>query len=132
MSKKNLIITVILVVVVIWGLSRWLGSSNNTSTNNNAATAATPILYWGQGCPHCVIVEEFITQNKVEDKFKFVRKEVFNNQENAKEMLTHQAFCDTQGGGMGVPLMWDEKNDPKCMIGDVEVVNYFKKKINAQ
>jgi len=29
------------------------------------------ILFYGEGCPHCKVVDDFITENKIEDKVKF-------------------------------------------------------------
>ncbi|MFA6428480.1 MAG: hypothetical protein WCW02_02945 [Candidatus Buchananbacteria bacterium] len=128
MKKNQLIITVVVLLVVALGVSYWLSRPQVEVK----VVSEGPILYWGSGCPHCITVEEFINQNKIADKFKFERKEVFNNQANAQEMLTHAADCDTQGGGMGVPLLWDEKNSPKCLIGAEPIINYFKAKTNAQ
>lgn len=92
-------------------------------------TASAPelILFYGDTCSHCLKVDEFIKENKVEEKIKINRKEVFNNQANANLMGAKAQECklDTSQG-MGVPFLWDGE---KCYIGDEDVIKFFSEKI---
>jgi len=85
---------------------------------------AKAILFYGDGCPHCKIVDDYIEANGVEEHFQFRRMEVFNNRGNAALMNKYAKDCglDTSQG-MGVPFFFD--GDKTCLIGDQDIINYF-------
>jgi len=85
------------------------------------------VLFVGDGCPHCKIVEDFISTNKVDQKVQFTTKEVWHNQDNALLMtkVWNQCGLNTQDG-MGVPLYWDGTH---CYSGQEEIMTYFKTKL---
>jgi glutaredoxin len=86
------------------------------------------ILYWGQGCPHCEKVKDYISQNKLDSKFKISQKEVYYNKENQKSLEATAKLCpeiDTSKG-IGVPLAYDVKNR-LCLFGDEPIIEWLKK-----
>jgi hypothetical protein len=85
------------------------------------------ILFFGDGCPHCKVVEDFIFTNDVRNKIKFDTKEIWSNQSNARLMtqIWKQCGLNTQEG-MGVPFYWDGAS---CYRGQDEIINLFKTKI---
>lgn len=88
----------------------------------------TPIVfYFGETCPHCKLVEEFIEKNDVKSKVKFSEKEVYHNKDNANEAVAKAALCGIDKKDLGVPFLWDGE---KCYIGDEKIINFFKEKIN--
>lgn len=87
------------------------------------------ILFYGDGCPHCKIVDDFISQNKIEDKVKFTRLEVFNNKDNAEILLQKASICKIDQNNIGVPFLWDGKN---CLVGDEDVISFFKKEADIK
>jgi len=44
------------------------------------------ILFYGNGCPHCAKVEQYIKSNKLEDKFDIKLKEIYFNKNNLLEL----------------------------------------------
>jgi hypothetical protein len=50
------------------------------------AYAQDYILFYGNGCPHCKKVEDFMKANKVTQRLDIVQKEVFFNKTNLKEL----------------------------------------------
>lgn len=86
------------------------------------------VLFIGEGCPHCKIVEDFVIANGVDKKVQFTTKEVWHNQDNALLMtkIWKQCGLSTKDGGMGVPLYWDGSS---CYSGQEEIISYFKTKI---
>lgn len=84
------------------------------------------ILFVGDTCPHCKIVEQFLIDNKADQKLKYEIKEVFNNKENSQELSEYAKRCSiTQE--LGVPFLVAEG---KCFMGQDEVMKYFEKKLN--
>lgn len=98
----------------------WLIFNKNTGTET--AKNNEIILFYGDTCPHCKNVEDFIRQNSVDLKVTITRKEVFKNSENAKLLTKKAATCGITTNSIGVPLLWDGKT---CYAGEDEVINFL-------
>ncbi len=121
------IIVATLLVLFVFVTQKPTQVSNNVDSQN-----ADLVIYWGDGCPHCENVKEFIKDNKSDEKMAISWKEVYKDQANQKEML---AIVDKNcpdvksGGGMGVPFAFSPK-DTKCFIGDTPIIDWIKSKTN--
>jgi len=62
------------------------------------------ILYFGQGCPHCAAVEEYIQDNHLDDTYSIIRKEVYSNSQNAQELTNFFIQNNVPSEQQGVPL----------------------------
>lgn len=116
MKKNKTIVIILSIIIVLAGLA-YLGRLTNKPEM---------ILFFGDTCPHCKNVEQYINDNGVKNKIKFQELEVYNNKANA-ELLTQiakQCGYDTTQG-VGVPLFFDGKN---CIQGDEPIINFFKSK----
>ena len=131
MNKKVIIPTILFIVVFIFSLVVLLQNKENNLPNNNITQdnqqieQSQIILFYGDGCPHCAIVEEYIKENNINDKISFAQKEVYYNQSNAKELEAKAKICELPTDSIGVPLLWDGE---KCLIGDQDIINFFKQK----
>lgn len=83
------------------------------------------VYYYGQDCPHCQKVEEFLKENKIEEKLFFEKKEVYYNKKNAQELTRRARKCGVKSNEIPVPFLWDGS---RCIIGDEAVINFFKEK----
>jgi glutaredoxin len=92
------------------------------NTGNEAA-----IFYYNNNCPHCKAVEEFMAQNQVEGKVALVRKET-SDRSIAEEAIAKETACGIGREAMGVPMLFA---GGKCYMGEDEIINFFKGKINA-
>ena len=124
---KTIIITVVLIVLagfIFWGFQTgfFAGTSN--------AVVATPlpagiVLFYGAECPHCKVVEDFITQNNINAKVKITQLEVWHNASNAKLLVNVATkICKITGNSVGVPFLYD--GNGKCYIGETDVPNFLK------
>jgi len=77
------------------------------------------ILYYGDTCPHCEVVEQHIKQDNLEKKVKIIQKEVFKNLENATELTLKAKECGLASESLGVPFAYYKS---KCFSGDQEVL----------
>lgn len=93
--------------------------------NKNTSGPAEIILFYGDGCPHCAIVDEYIAKNNIASKITFSHREVFRNQDNQALFIKLAADCGITTEKMGVPLLWDGFT---CYQGDQEIINFFGKK----
>ena len=134
MKNKILIPTILFAVVLIFSFFALSQEKdkNQISTNETVAkegqSADQVILFYGDGCPHCAIVEEYIKENSIGDKISFAQKEVYYNQNNAKELETKAKICGLPTDSIGVPFLW---NGEDCLIGDQDIINFFKQTTNG-
>lgn len=91
--------------------------------NSGPETASNEIvLFYGDTCPHCKNVEDFIRQNSIDLKLAITRKEVFKNTKNGELLAEKAAKCGLATSRIGVPLLWDGKT---CYSGDENVINFL-------
>lgn len=122
LDKKAIAILVGLLIVVA-GLIFWgLQEDKLLEDDPNAI-----VYYYGEGCPHCKVIDEFISANGIADKISFEKKEVWGNKANAREMQRRAKACGIQPEGMGVPFVYAEG---KCFVGEPDVKKFFADKAN--
>jgi len=99
-----------------------------STKNRNAPPAAQPTtsyeLFWGDGCPHCAKVEEFLVSWENKDKIKIDKKEVWKDRANAEVMSQRAASCKIPTAELGVPFLYTPEG--KCFVGDSPIIDYFK------
>lgn len=88
-----------------------------------APAASGPVFYYGDGCPHCANVEEFLKSNPLPADFNMARKEVYNNKQNSQELVNRAKECGLATDSVGIPFLY---NQGKCLIGDIDIIAYFK------
>lgn len=129
---KNYLIAIISVIVLL-ALAGLLYFSYVTGIfsflNKQQENLSGVILFYGEGCSHCVNVDKFIFENKIEDKLIFSRLEVFKNTNNSKILVQKANTCGLPTDKIGVPFLWDGS---KCVVGDVDIIKFFQEKINAK
>ena len=80
--------------------------------------------YWGNGCPHCKIVDEFFSTWSGKDKINIKKFEVWSNTKNAEWMAVRAKNCNIIRTEMGVPLL--VKPDGTCLTGDQPIIEHYK------
>lgn len=80
--------------------------------------------YWGDGCPHCKIVDEFTQNWTGKDKINIKKLEVWKNTKNAELMAERAKNCNIVRTEMGVPLLVTPEG--KCLIGDQPIIEHYK------
>ncbi|MFA5131445.1 MAG: hypothetical protein WC467_03385 [Patescibacteria group bacterium] len=128
---KNLLI--ILGIIAFLAIIASLGRLTNKpatvapGTGNVAGASTEPTLFYGDTCPHCKIVNDFVVANNVKAKLPFQELEVYNNQTNAAELIATAQKCNLDtAGGVGVPFFYDGQN---CILGDQPIIDYFQTKL---
>lgn len=122
-------------------LGSWKKRSAQTPTSNSqkvegVSTPSNPensdnkneemVFYYGNTCPHCKDVENWMEENKIEEKLKIVKKEVYDNKANASELFSVAKKCGINSSSIGVPFLYTQEG--KCLIGTPDVTNYLKEK----
>ena len=99
------------------------------SNQKSTPVAPTPLpttyeYFWGNGCPHCAIVEEFLSSWEGRDKVQIDKKEVWSNRQNAALMRERATYCGLPLKNLGVPFLFTPEG--KCIGGDEPIIEFFK------
>jgi len=134
MNKKVIIPTILFIVVFAFSLAilflnKKNGLSDNNIQNNRQTEEDRIILFYGDGCPHCAIVEDYIRENNIKEKLSFEEKEVYYNRKNADDLAAKAKICGIPTNYLGVPFLWDGS---KCYVGDQDIIDFFNQKINEK
>ena len=113
----NKIFFTILIVVIIAGLLFFIISG---SINKKGQT----ILYYGNTCPHCKEVRDWMNKQQIDKKITIIEKEVYDNPVNSLEMVQSAKKCGLPEKEIGVPFLYA---GGKCYTGTPEVIDYLSK-----
>ncbi len=126
MNKKIFISAIIFLAVSIIGI---IILASNTKTSQRITKTVDNIsqivLFYGDGCPHCALVEKFIAENNIQTKVQFTKKEVYYNKQNADDLAGKARLCGMPTDSIGVPFLWDGKI---CFVGDQPIIDFLKRK----
>lgn len=122
MDKKQIIGLSIGLAVIIAGLVWWgLQEENAKEVFDQSVTT----YFYGETCPHCQEVRKFLDENKIDEKFSFVKREVWSDRTNASLMRDAAGICALKADEIAVPFVFSEG---KCLIGTPKVIDFFKQK----
>ncbi len=119
-NKKRVYIIASVAVLVIAGFIFW----GFKQPSKVIAPTNETIYYYGEDCPHCKIVAQFIEENGIAQKVNFTKKEVWSSKVNASELQARAKECRVDSKNIGVPFLYAQG---KCYIGDQEIIDFFKK-----
>ncbi|MFA9262586.1 MAG: glutaredoxin family protein [Undibacterium sp.] len=122
MDKKQLIGLGVVLIAAIGGIVWWgLQEGKNAESFDPAVTT----YFFGEECPHCQRVRAFLDENKIAEKFSFVKREVWHDKENARLMKEAARVCSLESSKIAVPFIFSEG---KCIIGEPQAIDFFKQK----
>ena len=127
--EKSLITSGILFVVLVIFSVLLLEKETTIVDNQPANSNSEIILFYGEECPHCAIVDKYVEENKVKDIVSFEEKEVYHNKANANQLAEKAKICDIPTNSIGVPFLWTGE---VCLVGDKDIIEFFKSKISKQ
>ncbi len=84
------------------------------------------ILFYGNGCPNCAIVQQYIKDNKISKKFDLKQEEVFFNADNRKELDGYLTKHNLTYDKIGVPfLIITSGAECNYINGAPNIIDYF-------
>ena len=81
------------------------------------------VLFYEPTCPHCKILEAFLTRNDLYKMFNITKKDVTSNSANRAEMEKIHKDCMKGVGELVVPLV---TQDGKCAMGEEGSIRLIK------
>lgn len=125
--KKDWLIFLVIIILIIFGI-KLLSKKPSTSSTFDSSRPTDMTLFWGDGCPHCENVRNYIKNNSSLSKLNIDQKEVYYNQSNQKIMEETAKKCPELDAskGLAVPMAYV---DNKCLVGDTPIIDWLKQKI---
>jgi glutaredoxin len=81
------------------------------------------VFFYEPNCPHCKILESFLTGNGLNAMFNITRKDVTSDPANRAEMERIQQTCMKDVSERVVPFV---AQDGKCAMGEEATIQFFK------
>ncbi len=107
-------------IVLATGIGFWAFTQKTTTPSPLTGYE----YFWGDGCPHCTVVEEFLSTWDGRDKIKIEKKEVWKNTANSRVLGARAASCNIPQNELGVPLLVTPEG--QCIVGDQPIIEHLK------
>jgi glutaredoxin len=124
MKRFPLLVGLVSILIIIGGVFLL---SNDPGDNPQADPPTLPEAYeyyWGEGCPHCANVEEFLNTWENKDKVQVDKKEVYKDQDNINLFQSRVKYCELPNNQVGVPFLFTPEGE--CVVGDTPIINLFE------
>lgn len=129
-----ILIIVGLLSVIVWGSkdkqveqTETQGEQTTNGVPPTIMVSDVPIFFYGNTCPHCKDVEEWMEKNGIEEKIDIVKKEVYDNRTNSLELTQVAMGCGLPTDSIGVPFLYTPEEE--CLIGTPDIINYLSDKV---
>jgi glutaredoxin len=123
MNKFGIII--IVATVLILGGGAYLLAKPAKPIDIPQGEANVYEYFWGNGCPHCEVVQDFLDSWDKKDTINLKKYEVWYDKTNAKIMEARYNSCSKKPQGqMSVPFLITPKGE--CLVGDEPIIELFK------
>lgn len=125
MKIKKYLPVIIGALILLVGFAFLAANENRNQSKTMTQLGSEKILFYGDTCPHCKTLDEYIIANNVEERIQFTRLEVFNNKANARVLAQAAQKCNLDSAaGMSVPFFYA---GDECFLGVDEVIEYFER-----
>jgi len=96
-------------------------------TSGKWANKPKMIYFYGDTCPHCHDVLDYIAAKRIRDKLSFRELETYNNKNNTRLLITKAKLCKmSTAQGVPVPFFFDGEN---CYVGSDKIIEVLNKQI---
>ena len=125
---RHALLIIIVIAVALLALTGLFYVSGKIALEQNNALGGI-ILFYDDDCSYCAKVDDFIKDNKIEEKVVFTRLDIFHNEANYNLLVDRAQACGLDSSHMGVPFLWDGKN---CVVGYVDIITFFQSKTDKK
>jgi len=108
---------------MFWEITLQQPQQNDAPQTNAGSPKKEVLFFYDVKCPHCKILQSFLTHNGLYEVFNIVRKEVTSNSANHAEMVKIYKNCLKSSREMVVPLVYQ---NGKCAVGEEACMRMFK------
>ncbi|MCS7093138.1 MAG: hypothetical protein NZL96_01760 [Patescibacteria group bacterium] len=122
----TLLVLSLIIIIFAYILINSSQKNNQKLTQVELPSKEKIIYYYGEGCPHCRDVEEWLAKNNIEKKINLEKKEVWRNRANAEELIRVARNCGLNQSSIGVPFLYI---NGQCFIGTPQVIKEIEVKL---
>ncbi len=127
MNKTGITIFIVITIGILLGII--VLESNRTKgvakALEDVLSSKDPVYFYGDTCPKCKDLQDFIDANKIEEKVNIVKREVYSNQANALMLSKVAEKCNIKSSEIGVPFFYIQG---KCLVGEQDIKTYLSDK----
>lgn len=131
MNKTGITIFIVITIGILLGII--VLESNRTKgvtkALNEVLSSKDPVYFYGNTCPKCKDIQDFIDKNKIEEKVTIIKKEVYSNQSSALMLSKVAEKCGIPSSEIGVPFLYFEG---KCLIGEPNIREFLSNKAGLE
>lgn len=127
MDKKIILYIIIIIIVLAGAIFAYSKFKPNGLPVEPPPEIKDIILFYGDTCSYCKILEQWMSENKIEEKIEFSNLEIFNNEQNKNLLIEKAGICKLDLNKIAVPFLWTGET---CVIGSDEIQNFFQQKLN--
>ena len=124
MKRFTLLVGLVSILIIIGGALIFSNDSANNSDTTPPNLPDSYEYYWGEGCPHCANVEDFLNTWENKDRVQVDKKEVYKNQDNIDLFKSRVEYCNLPNNQVGVPFLFTPEGE--CVVGDTPIINLFE------
>lgn len=84
------------------------------------------VLFYGETCPHCHVVMDWMDETGIDSRLDITRKEVYNNQQFSEQMKLAAQNCGIDR--IGVPFLYDA-SQKECVVGSTPIIDHLTAKL---
>ena len=85
------------------------------------------VIYVGDGCPHCAVVEEYVKKAEIDKYLNIEFKEVYNDRDNAVNFHEEATRLGVSLGSIGVPFLVVGNAH---FVGDKPIISFLDNQVN--
>lgn len=124
MKRFPLLVGIVLILIIIGGVFLFSKGSTSNPETTSPDLPDSYEYYWGEGCPHCANVEEFLSTWENKGRIQIDKKEVYNDRGNIALFKSRAKYCELSSNQIGVPFLFTP--DGECLVGDTPIINLFE------
>lgn len=79
------------------------------------------IVFYGDTCPHCHDVLDWMEESGIESLLSITTKEVYNNPQNNEQLKLAAQNCGSRSSG--VPFLYTSEKE--CLVGSTPIIDYL-------
>jgi|GEM_PF-5721688 len=80
------------------------------------------VLFYGETCPHCHVVMDWMDETGIDSRLDIARKEVYSNPQFSEQMKLAAQNCGITS--MGVPFLYDA-SQKECVVGSTPIIDHL-------
>jgi len=121
--KKSIILSLFFITILAFALAN--------AADINVKQETKVYFFYGDGCPHCINVENSGILEKIKENITLIKLEIYHNTTNSEKFIEFSNNFGLTTSKRGIPFAVIECNgNLSYLLGDTEIMNKIQDKID--